>query len=67
MTPEQRSSEAAFENGGMRMKVKKNTDTPQLRPNWKHLFLVALHVITLLLSITTHELWIAEAASRALP
>lgn len=42
------------------MKEKKNTDAPQLRPNWKHLFVVALHVITLLLSITTHEPWLAR-------
>jgi hypothetical protein len=49
------------------MKVINNTDAPQLRINWKHLFLVALHMSALVLSVSTHELWTAEPASRALP
>lgn len=49
------------------MKVTNNTDAPQLHVNWKHVFLVALHVSTLVLSLTTHKLWTAVAAPRALP
>lgn len=78
MTPEQRSSEAtpcrstaqfavSVEEGGMLMKITNNAEAPQLQVNWKHLFLVALHVLTLVLSLSTHKLWTAEAASRALP
>lgn len=78
MTPEQRSSEAAsrrstaqfavaVEEGGTLMKVTNNTDAPQLRVNWKHLFLVGLHVSALVLSLATHKLWTAEATSRTLP
>jgi len=78
MTPEQRSSEAAFrcftaesavstEEGGTPMKVTNNTDAPQLKINWKHLFLAALHMSALVLSLSTHKVWTAELASRALP
>lgn len=49
------------------MKVTNNTDAPQLRVNWKHLFLVGLHVSALVLSLATHKLWTAEATSRTLP
>jgi hypothetical protein len=49
------------------MKVKNNTDAPQLKINWKHVFLVALHVLALVLSATMHKAWTTEAASRALP
>jgi len=48
------------------MKVTNNSDAPQLRVNWKHLFLVALHVFTLVLSLAIHQLWTLEAAPRAL-
>jgi hypothetical protein len=51
----------------MPMKVTNTTDAPQLRVNWKHLLLVALHVSALVLSIATHPVWTAEAAPRALP
>lgn len=49
------------------MKVKNNTDAPQLRINWKQVFLVALHVSALVLSASTHKAWTIEAAPRALP
>jgi hypothetical protein len=49
------------------MKITTDTEAPQLHVNWKQAFLVALHVATLALSLTTHTLWTAEAASRALP
>jgi len=49
------------------MKVKNNTDAPQLRINWKGLSLVGLHVSALVLSLTMHSLWTTEAAPRALP
>ena len=49
------------------MKVKKNTDAPQTRIVWKQVFLVALHVAVLVLSLMTHELTTTEVAPRALP
>jgi hypothetical protein len=49
------------------MKVTNNTDAPQLHFNWKQVFLVLLHVSALVLSVSTHKLWTAEAAPRALP
>ncbi|MDA2910547.1 hypothetical protein MYX04_06425 [Nitrospiraceae bacterium AH_259_D15_M11_P09] len=49
------------------MKVKKNTDAPQTKIVWKHVFLVALHVVVLVLSITTHEFTTMEVAPGALP
>ena len=77
-TPEQRSSAAAFadsyqhpvimtEKGGLPMKVKNNTEAPRLKINWKHLFLVLLHLVVLLLSALSQEFITAEAAARALP
>jgi hypothetical protein len=78
MTLEQRPSGAAsdrqkvnsassVEKGGISMKVINKTEAPQFQVNWKHLFLVALHVCTLVLSITTHKLSTAEVAPRTLP
>ena len=78
MTPEQRSSAVpssdSFSNhadkvmkGGMSMKVKNNTDAPQLRINWKHLFLVALHLLVLILHSFNGEFVIRRDAARALP
>lgn len=49
------------------MKVTKNTDAPRKRINWIQVFLVALHVVTLFVSLAAHEMWTVEAASRALP
>jgi len=77
-TPEQRSSAVASadsfqhsvimsEKGGLPMKVKNNTEAPQLKINWKHLFLVLLHLIVLLLSALSQEFITAEVAARALP
>lgn len=77
-TPEQRSSAATSadsyqhsvtttEKGGLPMKVKNNTEAPQLRINWKHLFLVLLHLVVLLLSALSQEFITAEVTARALP
>jgi len=49
------------------MKVKNNTDTPQFRLNWKHLFLVVLHIVVLILSASSHDFRVPKLASRALP
>jgi hypothetical protein len=49
------------------MKVKNNTEAPQLKINWKHLFLVALHVIVVLLTTFSHDFTTTEETSRALP
>ena len=49
------------------MKATNNTDAPQWAIHWRHVFLVALHVIVLLLSLTTQEFRTAEVAPRALP
>jgi len=77
-SPEQRSSGAVSadsyqhsvimtEKGGLPMKVKNNTEAPQLKINWKHLVLVLLHLIVLLLSALSQEFITAEVAARALP
>ena len=54
-TPEQRSSAVASDmldmKGGQLMKVKNNTDAPRLKINWKHTFLVAMHLVVLIVSI----------------
>lgn len=49
------------------MKVKNNTETPQLRVNWKHASLVVLHVVVLVLSVVFGEIVITEEPPRALP
>jgi hypothetical protein len=49
------------------MKVKNNTDAPQLRTNWKHVSLVTLHIIVLLLSAISHDFRTPVLAPRALP
>jgi len=49
------------------MKVKNNTEAPQLKINWKHLFLVLLHLVVLLLSAFSQEFITTEVAARALP
>ena len=49
------------------MKVTKNTDAPQLTINWKHLFLVGLHVIVLVITAFSHDFRTTEVTSRALP
>ncbi len=49
------------------MKVKNNTVAPQTKLLWKHVFLVALHVVVLVLSLMVHELTTTEVAPRALP
>ncbi len=78
MTPEQRSSAVPssdslsnhadkVEKGGMPMEVKNNTDAPRLKVNWKHLFLVALHLLVLILHSFDGEFVIRRDAARALP
>jgi hypothetical protein len=49
------------------MKVKNNTGAPQLRTNWRHVFLVTLHTIVLLLSAFSHDFRTSVLAPRALP
>ena len=49
------------------MKITNNTDAPQGEIHWKHVFLVALHVIVLLLSLSAQEFRTTEVAPRALP
>lgn len=78
-TPEQRSSVASAGDvkhpmtdkvmkRGMAMKVKNNTDAPWLRKiNWKHSFLVVLHLLVCFLSALSHEFVTTEVADRALP
>ena len=51
----------------MPMKVKNNTDAPQLKINWRHLFLVLLHLVVFILSAISHEFITAETVARALP
>lgn len=77
-TPEQRSSAATSvdsnqqsvtltEKGGPPMKVKNNTGAPQLQINWKHLFLVALHLVVFVFSAFSEEFITTRDAARALP
>ena len=49
------------------MKVKNNTDAPQLKINWRHVSLVILHTIDLLLSVFSHDFRTPVRAPRALP
>lgn len=49
------------------MKVKNNTDAPQLKINWRHLFLVFLHLVVFILSAVSYEFIAAEPDARALP
>jgi len=49
------------------MKEKNNTDAPRLKINWRHLFLVLLHLVVLILSAQSHEFITVETAARALP
>ena len=72
-SPEQRSSAATFtdsvkstEERGLPMKVKNTTDAPQLRVNWKHLFLVVLHFVVLVCSALS-QVFTTQVAARALP
>ena len=54
--------------GGMPMKVKNNSDAPWLRKiNWKHSFLVVLHLLVFVLSALSQEFVTTEVAARALP
>ena len=56
------------EKGGMPMKVKNNTVVPQLRKvNWRHLFLVGLHLFVFVCSALSQQFVTAEVAARALP
>ena len=48
------------------MKIKNNTDAPQLVINWKHVFLVSLHLIAFSLSIFS-ESFTVEMSAKALP
>jgi hypothetical protein len=48
------------------MKVKNNTEAPQLRINWRHLSLGLLHLVVLILSALSQNFTAAEVA-RALP
>ncbi len=73
MSPEQRSSAAAYtdsiskiEEGDTSMEVKNNTDVPQLQVNWKHLFLVVLHLIVFGFSAFSQD-FTTQIAARALP
>lgn len=72
-SPEQRSSAAtctdpveSTEEGGMQMKVKNNTDAPQLHVNWRHLFLVVLHFVVFVCSALSQD-FTTQVAARALP
>lgn len=49
------------------MKVRNNTDAPQLRVNWKHLFLVVLHLVVFVVSAFSQDFTAAQVAPRALP
>ena len=49
------------------MKVTNNSGAPRKRINWIQVFLVALHMVTLIVSLAAHDMWTVEAASRALP
>lgn len=77
-TPEQRSSVVTSgeikqkahdgEKGGMPMKAKNNTVAPQLiKINWRHLFLVGLHLFVFFCSALSQPLVTMEVAARALP
>lgn len=48
------------------MKVKNNTDAPQLQVNWKHLFLVVLHFVFFVCSALSQD-FTTPVAARALP
>lgn len=72
-SPEQRSLAAAYtdlvleaEEGGTSMKVKNNTDAPQLHVNWKHLCLVVLHFAVFVFSAFSQD-FTTQVAARALP
>ena len=49
------------------MKVKNNANAPQLRINWKHLFLVGLHFIVFVLSAFSQSYTTVELTTGALP
>lgn len=49
------------------MKVKNNTGAPQLFINWRHLFLVGIHLFGLVWSVLGEPIISTEGAARALP
>jgi len=49
------------------MEVKNNTAAPQFKVNWKHLCLVALHLVVFVLSAFSQEFITTEGVARALP
>jgi len=49
------------------MKVKNNTGAPQLQVNWKHLFLVVIHLFVFVWSALSEPFIITEGAAGALP
>jgi hypothetical protein len=78
LTPEQRSSAAVSaelnqhsvkltNQGGRPMEVKNNSEAPQLKINWRHLFLVVLHFVVFVLSVCSESFITAKVAARALP
>lgn len=48
------------------MKKKNNTEAPQLKVNWKHFFLVVLHLVVFVLSAFSQD-FRTQVAARALP
>lgn len=72
-TPEQRSSAATLKpvcmtgEGGMSMKKKNNSAAPQLQVNWKHLFLVVLHLLVFVVSALCQDFTKSQVAAGALP
>jgi hypothetical protein len=49
------------------MKVKNNTDAPQWQVNWRHLFLVVLHLVVFVASALSQDFTNAQVAAGALP
>ena len=77
-TPEQRSSVVSSadlanqpvqvtEKESNNMKTKNNTEAPRLHVNWKHLFLVALHLVVFVFSALSDGFTTAKGAAGALP
>lgn len=55
------------ETGGTPMKETNNTETPQLKINWRHLFLVGLHFVVFVFSAFSEDFITTRETTRALP
>jgi hypothetical protein len=57
----------SIEKGELPMKVKNNSETPQLSINWKHISLVILHFVIFVFLVFDENFINKEVAAGALP